>query len=307
MNHRETRCRVGKGRKYFFPQRIGFRLRIPLWIFIWLCLPAAGIRADIPIGDLLIRADEAVDAHPEDPRTYWRRAEVRREAGDLPGALMDIEKAGELAPAASATAILKARVALDSGHALAALEFLAPVVEKSGNPLEAERLYAEALLRLDRPLEAAAAFSRTINEHPQPTPSLYLQRARALMAAGEEYGDRALAGLDQGMTELGPIVSLAREAIEIELASRHYEGALKRLSAASEGAHRSEHWLEWRGRILESAGRDREAREAYEEARRALGRVSMARRSSRAMRALETRLRQALDGLAKKEEKGEGS
>jgi len=250
--------------------------------------------ADASFPDRLEQANERVAAHPEDARAYWRRAELRRESGDFEGALADLAAARSLDPQAPRTALLEARVHLDNGHALAAVQALEPWIRAPDSSATAHRLYGEALLRLDLPTRAAAAFSRAIDADSNPTPELYLARARAEFAAGTGHAERALVGLDEGVRRLGPIAGLVREAIEIEVAMQHYEHALARLSAASARARRKEAWLEWRGRILEQAGRPLEARDSYLRARRELARAPAAQRSSRAMRALDQQLQEAL-------------
>jgi tetratricopeptide (TPR) repeat protein len=280
---------------------LGLRVAFVLAVFLGSGLIAPGARADGSPSERLVRADRNVSVAPSDPNVFWRRAELRRESGNFEGALEDIDAAHRLAPDSPVTPILRARVFLDAGQALAALEALAPLVAAEGSPAEAQRLRAESLLRLDRPGEAAEAFSLAIESHPSPTPSLYLARARAQTAAGGERSQEALAGLDEAMARLGPIVSLAREAIEIEVESGNFERALERLSAASADARRKETWLEWRGRVLERAGRVEEARAAYEQARRELALASAISRSSSAMRALDARLGQSLANMPRTE------
>ena len=51
----------------------------------------------------------------------------------------------------------------------------------------------------------------------QPEPDDFLDRARALEAAGASYVDAAIVVLDQGMAALGPIVSLQLPAIDLEI------------------------------------------------------------------------------------------
>ena len=259
---------------------------------ILFAIPPGLVRADGFPGERLIRADRRVAASPEDPAAFWRRAELRREVGDFDGALEDLDRAAGLAPAATETAILRARVYLDSGQALAALEVLGVggVAERGAGgrrparrAAEAQRLKAESLLKLGRPAAAADAFSQAIAFQPGAAPALYLARARAQVAVGVEALPAALAGLDEGIEAMGPVPALVRESIEIELALGHVDQALLRIAKASAASQRRETWLEWRGQILEEAGRRPEALAAYQDAIDELSKNSSIARSSPAM------------------------
>jgi predicted Zn-dependent protease len=249
-------------------------------------------------GDRLLRVDGRIAASPEDPGAYWQRADLRRETGDFSGALEDLGRAAELAPGSPSTAILRARVYLDSGQALAALEVLEPVARREGSLAEVQRLRAESLLRLDRPGAAAEAFSMAIEARPGAGPALYLARARAQVEAGVGAWPEALAGLDAGIAQMGPVPGLVREAIEIEISMGQIDHALERISRASAESGRRETWLEWRGQILENAGRSGEALEAYQDAMGELLETPSSTRSSPAMQALEYRLGQSLEKLS---------
>ncbi|MDE0884925.1 MAG: hypothetical protein OSB70_05285 [Myxococcota bacterium] len=255
-------------------------------------------RGDGFSGERLVRADRRLAASPEDPGAYWQRADLRRETGDFLGALADLGRAAELAPGSLTTAILRAQVYLDSGQALAALEVLGPAARNEESLAEVQRLRAESLLRLDLPAAAAEAFSTAIDARPGAGPSLYLARARAQVEVGAEALPAALAGLDGGIAEMGPVPGLVREAIEIEISLGHVDHALERISRASGESRRRGTWLEWRGQILEKADRPGEALEAYQDAMDELLETPSRTRSSSAMQALEGRLGQSIAKLS---------
>jgi len=225
--------------------------------------------------------------------------------GDFDGALEDLDRAAGLAPAATETAILRARVYLDSGQALAALEVLGVGGVAERGAAEAQRLKAESLLKLGRPAAAADAFSQAIAFQPGAAPALYLARARAQVAVGVEALPAALAGLDEGIEAMGPVPALVRESIEIELALGHVDQALLRIAKASAASQRRETWLEWRGQILEEAGRRPEALAAYQDAIDELSKNSSIARSSPAMQALDRRLARSLAKLSRNDGGGE--
>ena len=130
-----------------------------------------------------------------------------------------------------------------------------------------------------------------------PIPAYYLERARAFAAAGGDYVDQALRGLDEGVGQLGPIPALTSYAIELEVRRGRYDAALTRLdrvSTSEQGAS----WLTRRAGILERAGRAAEAREAYAELLRRLERLPARRRETPVLLALHSRARNELVRLS---------
>ena len=114
---------------------------------------------------------------------------------------------------------------------------------------------------MDRPLEAATQYGRAITISERSTPDYYLERFRPLVAAGRI--ERALAGLDQGISDLGPLVTLQGEAIKIEIDRGEYDRALDRLATIEPWMPAERHHYR-RGEILDAAGRPDLARAAFE-------------------------------------------
>jgi len=103
-----------------------------------------------------------------------------------------------------------------------------------------------------------------------------------------------LRGLDEGINKLGPVVTLQLAAIDLELRRKNYDAALTRLDQITAKSERKEAWLVKRGEILKLAGRDDEARTAFNAALVAIEALPPAYRQSRTVIALELRARSAL-------------
>jgi predicted negative regulator of RcsB-dependent stress response len=103
-----------------------------------------------------------------------------------------------------------------------------------------------------------------------------------------------LRGLDEGINRLGPVVTLQLAAIDLEVGRKNYEAALTRLNQIAAQSERKEAWLVRRGDILKLAGRDDEARAAFNAALLAIESLPPAHRQSRSVTALELRARLAL-------------
>jgi len=82
-------------------------------------------------------------------------------------------------------------------------------------------------------------------------------------------------------------------AIELELRRQNYDGALSRLDLIAAQSERKEAWLVRRGEILKLAGRDEEARAAFNAALVAIDSLPPARRQNKAVTALQVRARSA--------------
>ena len=82
---------------------------------------------------------------------------------------------------------------------------------------------------------------------------------------------------------MGPLVTLQRLAIEIELDRGNHAGAIARIDDVLANAPRKETWLVQKGRILDSAGQEQDAIDAFRLARAALESLPPRLRSSPAM------------------------
>jgi len=119
---------------------------------------------------------------------------------------------------------------------------------------------ARALLGLGRPLDAARECDLVVAQHPVPNPEHYLERAGAFAAAGDSHLDEAVRGIDEGIAAIGPIVTLERAAIDLDMRRGATEAALVRLDRIMEHSTRRETWLALRGELLRRMGRPEEAK-----------------------------------------------
>ena len=212
--------------------------------------------------------NQEIAAHPNQPEFLLKRAELHRLHGEFGLALADCQKAEKTGPKSITTQFYRGKILFDAGlypEARAALD----------RYLEVEREHSEAFLvrarvfaKLNNLERAAADFSSGIRCAPTPEPDYFLERAQVLEAAGKI--ETALAGLDEGIARLGPIVSLQLPAIDLEIKLKRYDAALKRIDLLAGQSQRNESWLLRRAKILERAGRVEEARRAYADAAAAI-------------------------------------
>src|SRR5581483_9227025 len=96
-------------------------------------------------------------------------------------------------------------------------------------PAHSEALLVRARVseRLKAYRASIADYSRALGLLSRPKPDYFLERAKVQLAAGEPA--EALRGIEAAIRQLGPLVTLQTQAIEIELQQAHWDGALARL------------------------------------------------------------------------------
>jgi len=146
-------------------------------------------------------------------------------------------------------------------------------------------------------LEGARDYTWAINLCTEQRPELYYERAQALAGGGNTYAREAVRGLDEGIKKLGPLVTLELCAIDIEVKDKQYDTALARLDTMAAKSPRKETWLARRGDILVQAGKNQEARKAFQAALDAMETLPPARKNVPAMLELQSRLRDQLSNL----------
>jgi tetratricopeptide (TPR) repeat protein len=246
----------------------------------------------------LAAANEQILAHPSDPRARLVRADLYRRHGEFTHALEDIEEARRLAPEFTPVEHHLGLVLLDMGRYRQAEAALRRFLADEPKHASGHAARARALLELDRPIEAAREYDAAIRDRAVASPDAYLDRARALASAGDAHLGEAVRGLDEGIAALGPILSLEREAIELDARRGSIDSALSRVDRILARLSRRETWLALRGDLLVRFGRDREAQHDFARALSELRRLPADRRGTLAMTRLEHRIEAELARLS---------
>lgn len=273
---------------------------IPACLLIYLLVDLLGsspVLSHTAGDERIVALSRRIEKSPGAAALYLRRAELFRARRDWAAALDDYRKAETLDRGLDLVDLCRGKLFLEMALPLRAKGAMDRFVRKQ--PKHAEGFFVRARVheRLGQHLRAAADYSSAAVLVPvsrTPPPELYVHRARALAAAGSDHIDQALEGLQEGISRLGPIVTLELCALELEAGAGRYDAALRRVDSALETARRPEAWLRRRGEILESAGRASEARLAYEKALRAMEEASELRRASRQDQRLCKELRAAM-------------
>ena len=229
---------------------------------------------------------------PKNAELYLKRGELYRLHRDWTRAAADYDRAARLRPHLAEIDFARGRMLFEAGRPRPAQIALDRFLHGQPEHVEALITRARVLVRLGQRAAGARDFTEALARSPEP--ELFLERAQALSAEGGAHLDEALRGLDEGIARHGPLVTLQLYAIDLELRQRRYDAALARLETVAAQSPRKESWLARRGEILAQAGRAVEARQAFAAALAAVESLPAPRRRTRAVTALEARVRAAL-------------
>ena len=260
-----------------------------------LTISLVGTNAAFGHGDLDIRiaaASREIAWDTNNALLYLQRGELHREHKDWPAATADYDRVAALDSRIATVNFYRGRMLADADQLPEALKALDTYVNR--HPIDGHGFIERARVkgRMGNHTNAVDDFTQGITLAREPQPEFYLERAQALLALGET--NQALAGLDEGITKLGPVVTLQVCAIDLELAQKKLDEAVARLNTIIPQALRKENWLMRRGEIEMQAGRTNAARASFEEALRAIDILPARLQLNRPMAELRARVNQAL-------------
>jgi predicted Zn-dependent protease len=253
---------------------------------------AAPLQAHQGLHEQIAAVTERIRHEPRNGALYLRRAELYREHRQWRLAARDYERARRYDPRLEPVDLGKGMMLLEAGRAAEALFPLRRYVQSAPADARGHLSLGRAYAALGRTPEAVGELGLAVQYTPDPDPDLILERAHVLAAANRR--DEALRTLDEVLATRGPLIALQLAAIDLEVQSRDYDAALRRIDEAEASSPRKESWLARRGEILLRAGRPMEARAAYQAALDAIAALPPERRTTRAMRELQEKLRRAL-------------
>lgn len=277
----------------------GQRCSLPRRIakLLLLCWCSVGLLA-LGHGDTHERI-EALDAlleqNPDHVATLLERADIYRRHRNFDKALSDLNRVRLLSPTNNIVHLLTGLTLLEQGkfkEAETALQLF--IVRSPANP-RGHLALAKALTLQKRHLDAAHAYELVIESQSIPTPDHYLARAHAYMEAGKPYLSQALAGLEEGMGSIGPLITFQRLAIEIEINQGNTDNAIDRINRIIRDADRKETWLVKKAKVLSSIGRQEEAKQQFLLAERAIKLLPQRTRTSPALQALSKTIHENLN------------
>jgi tetratricopeptide (TPR) repeat protein len=237
----------------------------------------------------------AVEKNPSDPLLRFELANLYGQHGDLELALKDLDRVDALAPGKFLTDLLRGSAFLVAGQFTKAKEAFDRQLVSHPENARAWLFRARAERQLGHDAACLADYREALKRTPSPEPDLVQEVADALAMRGCQL--EAAQVLANGIEKLGRIPSLVLRALDLELALKNFDAALRRVEEAQHDAPRPEPWMARRAAILQQAGRLDESRAAWKTLVVHLASLPDQERSSHAMTTIADEARQALDKL----------
>jgi tetratricopeptide (TPR) repeat protein len=238
---------------------------------------------------------KALKKTPSDPALRFELANLHGLHGDLKLALQNLDRVDALASGKFPTDLLRGQaflVAHDFGKAKEAFD---RQLVSHPETARAWLLRARAERELGQHLASLADYREALKRTASPEPDLIEEVASALASNGKK--EEATEVLAAGMEKLGKIPSLVLRALDLEVAMKNFDAALRRIEEARQTAPRPEPWMARRATILSQAGRIDESRAAWKALADHLASLPGRERTSRAMTRLNEEAQQALAKL----------
>jgi tetratricopeptide (TPR) repeat protein len=167
-------------------------------------------------------------------------------------------------------------------------KFLVTLKGEPGAIVRGQSLYGQILLAQGQYRAAETSFRIAVDQAVEPSPEHYLHLADAQSKAGATA--QALSSLDEGMQKLGMLNVLQNKSISLNIESKAWDDALKRLEAMIiQGQGLPELYLR-KARILLAADRQPTAQQAVQEGLASIDQIPAARRETPAMNQLRAEL-----------------
>lgn len=249
---------------------------------------------------------ERLEESPDDVELLLRRADLYRQHREFDLALRDVDAVERLGGRKADVLLLRGRTLLECGRDEEAARALGAFLSLRSGHAEGWLLLARARRGTGDHPGSVAAYERAIALMQWPGPELYLERADEVLQAGSATGserpvlERALAGIEEGIERLGPVVTLELRAADLDARLGRVNKALARIDAIMEQAARKEVWLVRKADILARAQRREEALATYRAARNAID----ARRAHGRSHALREQIECAIERLERAETTG---
>lgn len=271
-----------------------------LCLFVYLAGPSAACAHEATDRTIQELSRQLVKS-PREANLYLRRGELQRFRREWSLALLDYNKAAELNSKLHVVALCRAKLFLDMGLPLRARKAVESFLGEEPDSVQGLVTRAQVRRMLGEHLASGSDYTRLlslIREPGKPRPEYYIDRARVFVAAGEEHVGAAIRGLEEGIRRLGPVITLELCALDIEVDHKRYAAALERLEGLASRTVRPERWLARRGEVLEAAGRETEACDAYLSALKAMETLPEHRQRTRQASKLRAELHAASRRLA---------
>jgi tetratricopeptide (TPR) repeat protein len=257
-----------------------------------LLVQAASVIGHEGLHELIDAQKNKVEKAPSDPALRFELASLYSSHGELELALKNLDRVDALAPGKFQTDLLRSEAFLVVGNFAKAKEVLDRQIASHPENPKGWLLRARAERHFGQDKTSLADFREALKRTPSPEPDLIQEVADALATRGSQ--DEAAQVLAAGIARLGHIPSLVLRVLDLEIANKNFDAALRLVAEMQKDAPRPEPWMARRATILAQAGRTDESRAAWKALSDHLASLPAPERSSHAMTQFADEARQAL-------------
>lgn len=267
-----------------------------LWLLVTCALAISGLtsQAHGPLSELIVTVTDQLKADPNNAKLYLERSDLYRRHQEWEAAESDLANAAAHDASLPEIKLTRAALLLDRGKAQEAEKEVTSFLEKSPSNISGLWLRSKCREALGQHAEAATDLDLMLKSITEPWPDVYLDRAILWQKAGTEHFEHALKGLEDGIAKCGPLLTLEKVAMELEIALHRNDAAQKRIDGVLTQFPRNIDWLEMKARLLQTMGKKPEAEQVCKAALSILESLPSQRRSAPAIQAMEKNLRELL-------------
>lgn len=267
-----------------------------LWLLLFSAFPVS-VAAHVGMHEEIEAVSIRIDANPGDAALWQQRGELRRMHEEWELSRSDLMRARKLDPTLPGIDLSEARLDVDIEDYRASLPLLNRFLAREPQSVRGLITRAQARRGLGQNLQAAEDYRLAIEAFTpprSPAPDFYIERARALAAAGHEHIDTAVQCLEEGSVRLGPLISLQHEALQIERSAGRLDAVLARLDRIAALTPHDASWLVLRAEVLLETGRTAEARRTYAVALQVIDTLPAHKRTTRTVQRMRAQIEAAL-------------
>ena len=259
---------VNKVSRFLFPVLFAF----PLVTF-----PHADLELQINVVTAQIAAE------PDNYLLYEKRGHLHRRHSNYLAALRDFEKISKIDPENENTEFHVGRTLYESGQADKAVTHLREFLRHHPQHSAALLVFARTLSDLGHVDEASDYYRRSINNAPVKTPDQFVEWSQLFLQPNSKRPADARDVLNEGIAQLGPVVSLVDHTVSLQQSIGDYGEAIRHLKLLPDELQTTPKWLVKQADCVYALGDLEQSTHLYHQALEEITALPQARRQLPAM------------------------
>ena len=236
--------------------------------------------------------DQEIEANISKGSLYLKRAELQRRHLSWELAVADYSRAEKHGISAQELNFFRGRMYLEAEQYESAISYLDASLKAQPNHVPA--LIERAKIPIRPISNSIQDLDKAIDLSSAPTPDLFLNRAKLVLAADPEQFQDAISGLQEGIIQIGPVVSLIEFAVDQCALRLQWELAMQIIEYLPPILKQSPKWLLKKGLIHWELRNYKVATDLYSAALAKIEELPAARSNSSAILLLKNEVVNAL-------------